>query len=51
MEIELEEIRAQILAVSLAVQAEKAVPTPETVSLALNGICRRLDELIRSLPE
>lgn len=47
--MELEQIRAQILTISLAVNAEGAVPTPETVTLALNGVASQLDDLIRDL--
>lgn len=45
--IELDQIRAQLLCVSLAVQADP-MPTPETISLALNGLCQQLDELIQN---
>lgn len=45
--LELEEIRAMILVVSLAANGTgEAVPTPETVSLALTGIVHRIDQLL-----
>ena len=45
--LELEEIRAMILVVALAANGTgEAVPTPETVSLALTGIVHRIDQLL-----